>query len=167
MITWRDWALDVYYITGFFLSFSLVFFIYQVLYTSMISHIWYHHQIWNCLLPIKIDHNKPQLLMHSAKKIRISNDLRFQAISIWFIYFRKHKSNSPISQRYFPQRWAARTPQISSWVITTHCQLYSNISQMLLFTKHGGITASLALQNHWRYITDVSKYHNAGKLSMD
>ena len=44
-------------------------------------------------------------------------------------------SNSPISQRFFLQRWAARTPQISSWVITTHCRLYNNISQILLQYK--------------------------------
>ena len=43
--------------------------------------------------------------------------------------------NSPISQRFFLQRWAAWTPQISSWVITTHCRLYSNISQILLLYK--------------------------------
>ena len=43
--------------------------------------------------------------------------------------------NSPISQRYFPWQWAVRTPQISSWVITTHCRLYSNISQILLLYK--------------------------------
>ena len=35
------------------------------------------------------------------------------------------------------------------------------------YTKCGSITASLTLRSHWGYVTDVSKYHNAGKLSMD
>ena len=35
------------------------------------------------------------------------------------------------------------------------------------YTKRGGIIASLTLWNHWGYVTNVSKYHNAGKLSMD
>ena len=54
----------------------------------------------------------------------------------WILYISPSWSiNSPISQRFFPVRWAARTPQISSWVITTHCRLYSNISQILLLYK--------------------------------
>ena len=44
-------------------------------------------------------------------------------------------SKSPISQRFFPQWRAAPTLQISSWVITTPCRLYSNISQILLLYK--------------------------------
>ena len=30
------------------------------------------------------------------------------------------------------------------------------------YTKHGGITTNWTLRNHWGYVTDVSKYHNAG-----
>ena len=56
-------------------------------------------------------------------------------ISDLLIHVRMESYNSPISQRFFPLRWAARTPQISSWVITTQCQLYSNISQILLLYK--------------------------------
>ena len=35
----------------------------------------------------------------------------------------------------FPLRWAARTSQISGWVITTQCRLYSNISHISLLYK--------------------------------
>ena len=38
----------------------------------------------------------------------------------------------------FPQQWAAQTPYISSWVIITNCQLYSNISQILRLYKTCG-----------------------------
>ena len=34
------------------------------------------------------------------------------------------------------------------------------------YTKHSGITTNMTLQNHWRYVTDVSKYHNVGKWSV-
>ena len=34
------------------------------------------------------------------------------------------------------------------------------------YTKHSGITTNLTLQNHWGYVTDVSKYHNVGKWSV-
>ena len=34
------------------------------------------------------------------------------------------------------------------------------------YTKCGGITTNLTLRNHWWHITDVSKYHNAGKRTM-
>ena len=40
--------------------------------------------------------------------------------------------------------------------------MYSNISQILLLYKMGGITTNLILRNHWGYFIDVSKYHNAG-----
>ena len=63
-------------------------------------------------------------------------------------------SSSPISQRFSPERWAAGTPQISSWVITTHCQLYSNISQILL--------AYLLLYQTWRYYNKFDSMKSFG-----
>ena len=33
--------------------------------------------------------------------------------------------------------------------------------------KHEGIITNLTLRNPWGYITDISKYHNAGISSMD
>ena len=35
------------------------------------------------------------------------------------------------------------------------------------YKKCGVITANLTLRNHWGYVTDVSKYHNADIWSMD
>ena len=35
------------------------------------------------------------------------------------------------------------------------------------YTKRGGIATNLTPRNHWEYVTDVSKYHNAGKWSID
>ena len=35
------------------------------------------------------------------------------------------------------------------------------------YTKRGGITTNLAVRNHWGYVTDVPKYHNAGIWSTD
>ena len=34
------------------------------------------------------------------------------------------------------------------------------------YTKHEGITTNSTLRNHWEYVTDVSKYHNAVIWSM-
>ena len=44
--------------------------------------------------------------------------------------------------------------------------MYNIFHKYCCYTKRGGITASFTLRNHWGYVTDVSKYHNAGKLSM-
>ena len=52
------------------------------------------------------------------------------------------------------------------WVITTNCQLYSNISQILLLIQDMGVT-NLTQRNHWVYVTDVPKYHSAGIWSTD
>ena len=66
-------------------------------------------------------------------------------VRLHFLYW-----NSPFSQIYFPYQWAARTPYISSWVITTNCRLYSNIPQILLWYKT------------WQYQTKVDSSKSLG-----
>ena len=62
--------------------------------------------------------------------------------------------NIPVSQFSPSGAWAAQTPYISSWVITTNCRLYSNISQILLLYKTWGCYNKFAFTKslgvcHW------------------
>ena len=78
---------------------------------------------------------------------------RNSALASWYMCL----FNSPISQRFFPKQWAVWTPQISSWVITTHCRLYSNISQILLLYKTRRYYNKFDSTKSWGYVTDVWK----------
>ena len=77
-------------------------------------------------------------------------------IDIQPMEFRWVQCNSPISQNFLPMRWAAWTLQISLRVITTHCRLYSNISQMLLLYKtwryHNQFDSSKSLGVRYRCV---------------
>ena len=79
-------------------------------------------------------------IMISRQNWRFSNGTLFQDI-YYHIHdvLLKHYDNcdckSPVSQQLFPWRCAVWTLWISSWVITTNCRLYSNISQILLLYK--------------------------------
>ena len=83
---------------------------------------------------------------------------------VWTLIY---SSNSPISQRVFPsggqlkhRKQLAHDKQPAAGCIAT-------FHKYCCYTKRGGITTNLTLRNHWGYVTDVLKYHNAGKWSMD
>ena len=77
-------------------------------------------------------------------------------------------SNSPISQIFLPlvvsssteHRKLAHDKQPTAGCIAI-------FHKYCCYTKRGGITTSLTPRNHWGYVTYVSKYHNAGKWSID
>ena len=75
--------------------------------------------------------------------------------------------NSPVSQWFFPWRWAARTTCISSNVMTTNFRLYNNISQILLLYKTWGYhnkfysTKSLGV-NQWYVKIPQCRYMEHG-----
>ena len=72
-----------------------------------------------------------------------------------------------LSHINFPQAVSSPNTVISSWVITTNCRLYSNISQILLLYKTWGYHNNFDSTRSSGYITDLSKYHNAAMWSMD
>ena len=58
------------------------------------------------------------------------------------------------------QQWAAQTLYISSWIITTNCWLYCNISQMLLLYKTPQIWFTMGVYGAWiKHITFYVKKH--------
>ena len=78
-----------------------------------------------------------------------------------------YSSNSFISERFFPpsgerlgHRKLAHDKQPTAGCIEI-------FHKYCCYTKCGHITTNLTLWNHWGYVTDVSKYHNAGKWSID
>ena len=87
-----------------------------------------------------------------------------------------HKSEQPfvgcmatLIARFMGPTWspsgAGRTqvgPMLAPWILLSGC-----ISQTLLLYKTWGIITNLTPWNPWRYITEMSKYHNAGIWSMD
>ena len=68
----------------------------------------------------------------------------------------------PFYKYFFPYRWTARTPQISSWVMTTHCRLYSNISQILLLYKTWRYSNKVDYEIIGGYVTGVLKMPQCG-----
>ena len=92
--------------------------------------MWCHDLVESSYIYIRLGiHTRVQICL--ARQYRDSRFFQYPELG--------QGSNCHISQRFFPSWWADRTPQISSWVITTHCWLHSNISQILL------------LCNTWRY----------------
>ena len=75
--------------------------------------------------------------------------------------------NSPVSQWFSTsgEQPEQRVLAYALWQPTSGC--IAIFHKYCCFTKEEGIIAKLTLQNPWGYITDVSKYHNAGIWSMD
>ena len=76
-------------------------------------------------------------------------------------------SNSPISKRITPSGEQREHRKLANELEQPTAGCIAIFHKYCCYTKRGGITTNLTLRNHWMYITDVSKYHNAGKWSMD
>ena len=75
--------------------------------------------------------------------------------------------NCPISQDFSPSGEQLELRKLAHELKQPTAGCIAIFHKYCCYTKHGSITASLTLQNHWGYVTNVPKYHNAGKLSMD
>ena len=82
-------------------------------------------------------------------------------------YNRWSHGYSPISQGFSPagEQLEHRKLAHELWQPTAGC--IAIFHKYCCYSKRDYITTNLALRNHWGYAADVSKYHNAGKLSMD
>ena len=84
---------------------------------------------------------------------------RFRNVNpVWIVPF--HKDVSPSGEQLRHRKLAHELQQP-----TVNCMTIFH--KYCCYTKRVGIITNLTLRNRWWYITDVPKYHTAGKWSMD
>ena len=79
----------------------------------------------------------------------------------------QRQNNIPVSQRFFPSGKQPEHHILAHELKQPTAGCIALFHKYCCYAKRGGIKIDLTLRNHWRYVTDVSKYHKAGIRSMD